>query len=54
MHDSIHMANDIVNAKLAELRRSYNLYIYCSTPCRRKKTSELIFVTTTWNFHQIS
>ena len=26
MHDSIHMAKDIVNAKLAELRRSYNLY----------------------------
>jgi len=51
MHDSIHMAKDMVNAKLSELRRITYILFYTVS---QKKTSEIIFVTTTWNFHQIS
>jgi len=36
MHVSINMAKDIVNAKVAELRRSYNLYTVLHSVAEKK------------------
>jgi len=38
MHVSINMAKDIVNAKVAELRRSYNLYTVLHSVAEKKQT----------------